>query len=135
MVMMVVEKPAFHPYACIQCGVNYNRKWYVDLGLRLDNAFNPQFDGVVYLCNECWWNVADEVERSVQKYLTERGENDRGDLEILSYFTADTNRELEPSISRSEGNDPEPIVSDNPTTADNPDESPDLVGEFRGFFS
>jgi len=126
--MIVVENPTFHPYSCIQCGVNYNRKWYVDLGLRLENAFQPLFAGNVYFCNECWWNVVEEVERSVEKYLEERGET--SEPGILDDF----DREPEQLIESSERDDPEPEPSDNTTATDDSNEQTDPVGEFVGFF-
>lgn len=67
--MIVLDKPNFPPYVCIVCGMGTGRKWFVDLGLPLDNYFNPVNDGAVWYCNECWEGVTKDVAHQAQIFV------------------------------------------------------------------
>jgi hypothetical protein len=59
--VLVSDYPAAHPHVCSKCGVNYDRDWYVDLGVE------NEWYGVIYFCNLCFTNLVDNV----PGYLTE----------------------------------------------------------------
>ena len=69
--MIILERPNFPPYVCIQCGTGggEHRKWFVSLNLPLDNYFNPVNEGNVFYCNECWDSLVRDVSKDVQLFL------------------------------------------------------------------
>lgn len=142
--MRVVDKPNMHPYSCIQCGVTAGRKWFVDLGINLGPAFNPLYDGNVFLCDECWEGLSIQVAKEVQKFLQP--------VSLADNYVEPTYNNEEPLIERGpinghsetestddrthEHNDPEPIPSDNATATDAPSEgATGTVDEFNLFFN
>ena len=67
--MIVLQRPIIHPHVCICCSIGDERRdWYVDLGLALDNHFNPLYDGAIYYCNLCWDDLVRRVGIEVQKF-------------------------------------------------------------------
>lgn len=68
---VVMEKPIFIPYVCIQCGVGDGRReWYVDLGFSIDHFLDT--DSVaVYLCNECYVSMTMDVGRLISQFRKE----------------------------------------------------------------
>lgn len=71
--MIVLTKPNFPPYVCIQCGIgDERRKWYVDLQLHIDYYLNPVNDGAIYLCNECWESFVVDISKAAQQIMFEQ---------------------------------------------------------------
>jgi hypothetical protein len=64
--IVITEKPIYHPYACIQCGLNGPpREYFIDLGF-VHSVFIADFN--IYLCNECWPNLSNAVSSEVSKW-------------------------------------------------------------------
>lgn len=147
----VLERPIFPPYQCLVCGVgNPNeRKWFVDTQFNLDNLFNPQNHGSIYLCNECWDSLALDVAKTAQVFVLGQVPWEDGDYVTPTY---DSTEELitdgpgtgtEPGVSDSEStgtdtdtvdDDPDSEGGDSDTDADGNDDEADSVRDFRGLF-
>lgn len=69
----IVDKPPAFPYICIGCGIGDKdkRKFYVDLGFDIADPFNPVYEGVVYLCNECMEGTLTEYYKKSNTYNRE----------------------------------------------------------------
>jgi hypothetical protein len=51
---ITVAKPRMFPACCISCGtIELSGRWFVDLGIDIDEKFDAMPDGVVYLCSVC----------------------------------------------------------------------------------
>jgi hypothetical protein len=146
----ILERPIFPPYQCIVCGVGdpRQRKWFVDTQINLDNIFNPQNHGSIYLCNECWDSLALSVARDAQVFVLGQVPWENGDYVEPTYdneeeLVTDGLRLPEPGVSDSvvsdvsdepDGDDSDSEGGDSDTDADSDDDEPDPVSNFRGLF-
>lgn len=106
--MQVVDKPYNSPHNCAVCGAaEYaERAWYLDTGLTFD------FDGTVYLCNECCltvavtlkWLTAEQVSelRTDLERKIQENEKDIRELQILREFLKKQGIEPEALVRLSE---------------------------------
>lgn len=135
------EKPNFHPYVCIVCGVGGPpREWFVDIGIDLDNHFNPVIDGTVFFCNECWNSVQVNVARQIQVWRTDREAWKAEDSVEPTYRWENSGRGIAQSSEPVDGNDqssePDDTESEYPdsSNADTTDDD-DADGTTRKAFS
>lgn len=66
---IVMQKPTFPPYVCVDCGMQDGRLWFVDMQINLDNYFNPVMNGTIYLCNECFDARVIDTTKQVQALI------------------------------------------------------------------
>lgn len=140
---IILDKPNFPPYVCVQCGMSQDRKWFVSLALPLDHYFNPVNEGNIFFCNSCWESLATSVAKEAQRFLIGQDpwegvkptyENKTNLVEGVEFGTrkahlslAVDDRPAEPSDTVSEHNDPEPESTDT-------DAETEPLREFRIFF-
>jgi len=75
---LISRNPIFYPGVCVACGVQSNRRWYVDIGVELDYHFNPMNEGNILFCNECWNALVKSVNRGVKTFV----ESNKGTLKV-----------------------------------------------------
>ena len=155
--IQVLEKIPFAPGVCVNCGVgDSSRVWYADMGFALDQLYNPQFDGNVYVCNECWNSIAREINKQAQLFIYHvepwQGDEfvpptyeDTTELEFLN-GTGREQYSIPDDTEPATESDPEPIAVDSSTNGGNPEPevsnpepgpSPSVnesVDDFRQFF-
>jgi hypothetical protein len=145
----VLDKPNFPPYVCVMCGAGNGRAWYADLGIPLDNYFNPVNNGAVYICNECWDGMALEVAKQSQVLVlghqpwegrVEPTYDDDEELETLTIKEGNDRSDVPDSSTA--GDDPVDAGANQAPESDDDDSEPDdsdpeseSVREFRGFFA
>ncbi len=147
---LVMGKPIFPPYVCIVCGMQNERKWFVDLQLQLDNHFNPVLHGAVYMCNMCFDSMVTDTMNQVQKFEgaaydgikpTYSNESELLEEASIGETYGDTGGTDERTVrdSSTAGVDPQPSISfeSNPATEpESPDDSDDdpNLSDFRVHF-
>ncbi|MBA2350108.1 MAG: hypothetical protein H0V81_17675 [Solirubrobacterales bacterium] len=140
--MIILEKPNYPPYVCILCGLGTgsDRKWWVDLQFQLDNHFNPVQDGAIYLCNECYDSLIQDVGNMLETMnLTPVGEKPTYNLvaELKteeSYGSGIFNQDATGVDYRPTEDDSEPERDDNKVEPSVPDATSGSLTDFRGFF-
>lgn len=139
-----MAKPTFPPYVCINCGMQNERKWFVDLQLQLDNHFNPLMHGVVYLCNLCFDSMVQSTMEQAQRFegdIYTAGEKPTYDNqdELLEEVPNGSNGRTVPD-SGSAGIDfqppgePEANNDDQSESTDDIDGAPESLSHFRVHF-
>lgn len=120
----IMEKPTFHPYVCISCGLGGPpREWFVDIGIDLDAYFNPVLNGTVYFCNECWNSVHVNVSRQMQQWQKEHEAWSGIDSVEPTYRwensgSRGTSDSGEPLDGNDQGAEPDDTESEYPDTSD-----------------
>jgi hypothetical protein len=124
---LVMRDHMFYPGVCVGCGVQNNRRWYVEIGVDLDFHFNPMNEGNIIFCNECWNSLVKSVNKYVKAFV------------LANKGTLGTTVEDEDGPTRS---DPVVVRSEPDATDSNRDVEPDSsenestnVVQFASFFS
>ena len=140
----VLTRPNFPPYVCLLCGAGSGRKWFADLGLPIENYFNPVNNGACYVCDECWDGLSVTIAQKVQVLLVGT-EPWQGRVEPTYDDTTDIEETngSGPGIPDPSATGTDPVDAADDQDADRSDDEPESddsdpesesVREFRGFF-
>lgn len=128
------------------CGLGgeNDRPWYVDLGINLDHHFNPQLEGSIFLCSECWENLSTEITKDAQLFVhglwqgvKPTYENKEPLIEDArdSGSPSEANREPEADNREPEPSNPTPTEGDRESSPDTLDGEDESKPNLRDFFN